>query len=727
MASNLEQQAASPDPDRAAAAAGGQAEFYRFLMDNTHDVVSLHDVEGHSVYVSPSAQRLLGRVPTGQFDGIHPDDLPAVRQDWQRILAGEKTLITYRFAHADGSWRWLEVSGSLVDFRAAPHVLTVCRDVTEGRHVSDALRAREELLRLLTDNANEFIRLFDLDGRVVYVNAAVERLLGRVPPNFLSFMEPEEVEAGRQWWQRILEGSTDLLYWRVRDRYGDLHWMESQGAVVPYQGRQHFLTICRDVTQRHIAAGTLRASERKLAEAERLAHVGYWDNDLDTNRITWSEEVYRIFGLEPREGYVTWPEVLERIHPEDRPMQAEASARAQRGEARYDIELRLVRADGEVRIVHSVGDVIRDPSGRPYRLFGVVQDITERKRAEDEIRRQQEVFQKIFDSAPIGISFFTPDGRPALDNREWERIVGWTLKELAEQNRDPIEEALPDPRDREFARGVLAAATGEWVDLTIKARDGRTVDVSGCAVPLSDGARIGLMQDITQRKRAEAALRESADRLQHLSRRLLEVQEEERRHIARELHDEVGQLLTRLKFAVEAAASTLPGAADSPLAEASALIADTLARVRKLSLDLRPAHLDYLGLLPALRWLGEQFSTSTGVRVNFQHAGLDRRFPAPLELAAYRVVQEGLTNVARHARVEQVAVRVWVDADTLNVQVEDAGAGFDVQKVLSAAQSSGLPGMRERLALLGGQLRIESAPGEGTSLLAEFPLPHPQA
>jgi signal transduction histidine kinase len=132
--------------------------------------------------------------------------------------------------------------------------------------------------------------------------------------------------------------------------------------------------------------------------------------------------------------------------------------------------------------------------------------------------------------------------------------------------------------------------------------------------------------------------------------------------------------------------------------------------------------LDDLGLLPTLLWHFERFTAQTRVRVAFQHSGLDRRFPAALETAAYRIVQESLTNAARHAGVGEVAVRLWANAERLSVQVEDEGTGFHPEPVLAAAMSSGLPGMRERALVLGGQLTVDAAPGAGTRLTAVLPL-----
>ena len=146
-----------------------------------------------------------------------------------------------------------------------------------------------------------------------------------------------------------------------------------------------------------------------------------------------------------------------------------------------------------------------------------------------------------------------------------------------------------------------------------------------------------------------------------------------------------------------------------------------MARARKLSLDLRPATLDHLGLLSAVSWHIKQYSAQTQVHVTFKHNGLEgRRFPTEIETAAYRIVQEALTNIARHADAEAATVRVWADDQSLNIQIEDHGKGFDTETALETDNTSGLAGMRERALLLGGNFTIESHRGTGTRLTAGF-------
>ena len=211
-------------------------------------------------------------------------------------------------------------------------------------------------------------------------------------------------------------------------------------------------------------------------------------------------------------------------------------------------------------------------------------------------------------------------------------------------------------------------------------------------------------------------------RLRALSLRLVETQEAERRFMAHELHDEIGQILTGLKLTLKTPVQPVPEQPAGGRAEAIAMVDELLNRVRQLSLDLRPQVLDDLGLMPALDWLFKRYLQQTGIRVQFKHTPLSGRMPAQLETAVFRIVQEALTNVARHAGVKAATVRLWSNGDSLGVQVEDRGAGFDFEQAMAGRDSSGLAGMRERALMLGGEFTLDSRPGAGTRLTVELPL-----
>jgi signal transduction histidine kinase len=213
-------------------------------------------------------------------------------------------------------------------------------------------------------------------------------------------------------------------------------------------------------------------------------------------------------------------------------------------------------------------------------------------------------------------------------------------------------------------------------------------------------------------------------RLDALARRVVDLQEQERRHIARELHDQIGQQLTGLKIMLDVAGVKGRPAGGEPAdprqAEARRVVGELIGRVRDLSMDLRPAMLDDLGLVPALEWHVERFAGHTGVRVEFSQTLRGARFPQPVETAAFRIVQEALTNVARHARVDHARVHLGRERGALVLRVEDEGAGMDAATA-AAARSTGISGMRERARLLGGSLTVDSTPDGGTRLRAELP------
>ncbi|MEP7288687.1 MAG: GAF domain-containing sensor histidine kinase [Chloroflexota bacterium] len=237
------------------------------------------------------------------------------------------------------------------------------------------------------------------------------------------------------------------------------------------------------------------------------------------------------------------------------------------------------------------------------------------------------------------------------------------------------------------------------------------------------GQQIGIA---LQKAQLDRQVRTQQQQIQRLSRRLVEVQETERRNIAHELHDEVGQSLTGLKLLLESADCFTTDGSNVDLSSAIEVVRDLLGQVHNLSLDLRPSILDDLGLEPALNWQFRRYTTTTHICVNFEHTPLGRRFAPEIETAAYRIVQEALTNVARYAGVKAVDVyvghEVEQDEEYLLIKVEDCGKGFDVERVLWANLSTGVAGLVERAALLRGTLKIDSKPGVGTCITAQLPL-----
>jgi PAS domain S-box-containing protein len=441
-----------------------------------------------------------------------------------------------------------------------------------------------------------------------------------------------------------------------------------------------------------------------------------------------SPQIERTLGFTQAEWLQDPVRWYRQIHADDKARwSAEAARMFLTGEPLRSV-YRVLARDGRVVWFHCEVKMVRHADGRPWFIHGIGFDISELKQAEEALSRSEEMLRGIFDYAPDTIVVVGPAGRIERVNAQVERMFGYTRDGLLGQ---AVETLLPERfRERHITHRAGYAADphlrpmGLELVLYGRRKDGSEFPVEIMLSPVEAGSNrlvIAVIRDITRRQGAEEALREQAERMKVLSRRLIAVQEAERRTIALELHDEIGQILTGLKLKLEMSSRLHGDGVGENLAEAQSLVNELMARTRKLSLDLRPATLDHLGLLAALLRHIRQYTLQTDVRVDFRHSGLEgRRFAAELETAAFRIVQEALTNVARHAGADEARVRIWADQHTLVAQIEDHGRGFDPELTLAADRSTGLAGMRERALLLGGQFTVESHPDRGTRLRAEW-------
>ena len=344
----------------------------------------------------------------------------------------------------------------------------------------------------------------------------------------------------------------------------------------------------------------------------------------------------------------------------------------------------------------------------------------------------KDVYRILVEQIPavVFIAFFDKSFGEAYVSPQIEKTLGFTQEEWL---NDPVRwyrHIHPEDKERwssEVAQMFLTGAPLSSV-YSVISRDGRNVRFR-CEVKIvrhPDGHPWfihGTAFDITRQHEDEAALREYAERMKVLSQSLLDVQEAERRRIALELHDQIGQILTGLKLKLEMIGRTPKDASMERFDDVQELVNELISRTRELSLDLRPATLDHLGLLSALHSHLRHYTSQTNVSVDFEHDGLEgRRFSPELETASFRIVQEALTNIARHAGSGDAVVNIHVSESELTIRIEDHGNGFDPAKAMAAGRSSGLTGMRERATLLGGTFVVESN-ANGTRLTAAWILP----
>lgn len=392
---------------------------------------------------------------------------------------------------------------------------------------------------------------------------------------------------------------------------------------------------------------------------------------------------------------------------------------------------RVLSRTGEVVWFRCEVRMVRRDDGHPWFLHGVGFDITDLKNAEEALGVSERMLGGIFEHAPDTMIVADGSGRIDRVNAQVSKMFGYDPDELVGK---PVEVLIPEryhdrhPSHRDnFAAERHLRPMGMGLRLYGRKKNGDEFPVEVMLSPVTTDSGdlvIAVIRDVTRREKSEQALREYAERMKVLSQNLLDVQEAERRRIALELHDQIGQILTGLKLKLEMLARTPGKKAGQMIEEAHELVNELIHRTRELSLDLRPATLDHLGLLSALRRHLRHYTSQTSIKVDLDHEGLEgRRFQPELETAAFRIVQEGLTNIARHSGSRDAAIRIYVTPKKLTIEIEDHGAGFDPTNVFAVGQSSGLTGMRERAMLLGGSFSVESEPGR-TALTAEWELPN---
>ncbi|MFN2542517.1 MAG: PAS domain S-box protein [Chthoniobacterales bacterium] len=406
--------------------------------------------------------------------------------------------------------------------------------LVQRKRLEGSLRASEDRFRSLVQSANDAIVLADERGHIVSWNAGAQRIFGyreeEVVGQPLTMLMPERYRDAHCKGLARFQATGES---RVVGKTIELRGVRKDGIEFPLdlsiatwktEACAFFSAIIRDITERKQAEDALRQSEGKLAQAQRIARLGYWERDLETGRITWSDETYRVFGLASGDNIdmAYFPQLL---HPEDRQRVMEEIAQAVAGGPRYDTEYRAVWPNGEVHFVHSQGDVFLDEAGQPRRMFGTVHDITERKQAEEALRQAEQKYRDMFENAIEGMFQTTPEGKFVSVNPALVRIHGFdSPEELMTTVTDIGQMVYVDPERRnEFKRLIEAQGYVELFEYQIYRRDGTKIWICENARGVRDahGAIFyyeGTIEDITERKRVEEIERASKAKSEFLSR-----------------------------------------------------------------------------------------------------------------------------------------------------------------------------------------------------------------
>ncbi len=466
--------------------------------------------------------------------------------------------------------------------------------------------------------------------------------------------------------------------------------------------------------ERERAEQALRQSESSLSAAQRIAHLGNWEYDIGRDEAYWSDELYRIFGFAPQGFVPTYKSFLNLIHPDDEKLlrgEVRAALYGRRGRIPSNIDYRIVRPNGEIRFVSTRYEVMRDASERPVRLIGTIHDVTERKQAEETLRESEERYRAVVEQAADGILLIDVDSKRILEaNAVYQDLLGYAPEEILDLT---LYDLVPYSRESmdcyvERVRIEKSYVSGERRH---RRKDGSLVDVEVSANTISYSSKEALcvvVRDITERKRSAETLRET--------------REAERQRMARDLHDGALQDLT---YAL-AEAQILQVLSEDPKLDER--LKQQLEALRRAAGGLRSAVYN-------LRLEDEQnrpFRTLLETLVE-QNRNMVPDWNIHLEVAdevpqvslketgteLLRVVQEGLSNARRHSEARNVRVTVWVESNELVAEVSDDGRGFGPD----SGSGIGLKSMKERTAALGGEVAVESEPGEGTRVRIRTPMP----
>jgi PAS domain S-box-containing protein len=699
----------------------------------------------HATWVSDNCERLTG-FPARAFleesdfwlSRLHPEDRRRVLVEIKRGRATGTVSTEYRWQIADGSYRWyLDNAVYTHDAEGNPkELIGACIDITRRKRAEEALHEGEERFKAFMDHLPAVVFIKDEAGRYVYINREYEALLQMRPEDWRGRTDddlwpPDTAAQFRRNDERaLMSGATvDTVENTVNRNGAQQYWRVIKFPMKDAAGKRYLDGIAVDVTGRKQAEEALRRAEERYRSIFEHAVEGIFQTTREGRYLTVNPALVRIYGYESSE------EMLSRVTDIGRQIYVDPTRREefvrlieQHG-AITEFESRIARKDGRVIWISENVRAIRDPDGRIVGYEGTVEDVTARKQAEEAVRESRERLALCIQGSDVGIWDWDIRRQVVYFSTRWKQMLGYEDAEI--QDRFEEWESRIHPEDRESALSMLrnymdGRQAPFHLEHRLRHKDGtyRWILSHAACLREQDGTPFrmtGSHLDITGLKSIEQQLQSALIRLRTLSGRLEVIREEERGRIARELHDEFGVGLTCLKIDLSRL-TTLVGNVtgldkgrliNEKIRSMSEFIDTTIGGVQRIVSELRPAILDDLGLVAAMEWQAEDFQRRTGIacalRVNEEQVDVE----SDRATVVFRICQEALTNVTRHAKATAVWIRLEESQGLLTLEVRDNGCGISHEKIVDA-QSLGLLGMRERAELFGGDVTITGHAAGGT-------------
>lgn len=619
-------------------------------------------------------------------------------------------------------------------------------DITERKKIETALRDSEERYRSFVQNLQGIAYRNTLGNMPIFLHGAVEEITGYTEDDFLK---------GSPTWEQIINPqdrrismeilpsirttphyATELTY-RIIRKDGKIRWIheyiqnicDETGRVSEIQG------MIYDITKTEEAEENLRKSDaRYRILAENIQDV-IWVLDKNLRYTYISPSVLRFRGYTVEEAMslpldkIFTPESHDRlISLAERYLSLEQSGAKIDTDRSITMELEQICKDGSVIWTEVTSSFVLDKDGRPDGFVGITRNITERKRAEESLKESEERYRTIFENTGTAMAILEENIILSLANSEFEKLSGFPRHEIEGRKRftDFIDskdtdrllmyhglrrkDPLSAPRNYEF----------HFVD-----KEGVTKDIFTTANMIPGSAKSVLsLLDITEMKKAQEDLMHSREQLRNLHKHAQDVREGERTRVAREIHDELGQVLTALKMDLSYLSRKFPQET-KPLHTKINLMLKfidmTIQSVKRITMDLRPGLLDHLGLVPAIEWQADEFQKRTGITCEVTVDPEDITLDKDQSTTVFRIFQETLTNVARHANASHIKTSLQADDGMLKMIVTDNGKGI-TRKQIEDSKSFGLMGIRERAYFSGGDVVFTGKKGHGTSVIVSIPI-----
>ena len=719
------------------------------LMNQTSDYILICDEHGVPKLFNHEYARLMREaLGIDMKPGVRPHELlddPEAAKFWEelrnRAMLGERFRAEYSHEFGKSDVRTFDVSFSpILHNGQIKGFMEVSRDITDRKRGEDTLRKSEWRFRNLIEGSLQGV-LIHRNLKPLFVNEEWASIHGYSPEEVLQmdsvlrFIAPHDRTRLIEYKDARLQGEyapVSYEYEGVR-KDGSLVWLENRVMIVRWEGEPAIHTIIVDISDRKRAEKALQESEKRyrsvvedmpvlictfepggIIRFVNRAYCEYFDKELD--ELVGSNFLQLI---PESERNVVMDNILS-LTPEV-PVQSH--------------EHRVFVPSGEIRWQKWTNRAIFDKRGKlvEYQSFG--EDIAERKQAEDALKASEERYRRMFEDISLGVFQSTPDGRIIHVNPAFSRMFGYASPtELIDSIGDSASQLYAHPEDRtKLIQRVLASDVPVAAEVNFCRQDGSTFVGNFHGWKVVDATQEtlyleGFIEDITERKKAEESLQDSHTRLQFLSARLLSAQENEQRRISLEIHDVMGQDLALLKMQLIAIATRLRKDQQKlrkDLDRTLVVIDGIIEKARNLSRDLNPAIIEDLKLSGALNWLIQDIEAHVPTRISLDMDPVDHLFTIENQIVIYRVVQEALKNIVKHAEAGSASVTIRKTTKYFLLAIEDDGKGFDINKVWKrhvAERGLGLAAMDERSRMLEGAFGIQSEPGKGTYLSFRIPI-----